>query len=219
MKKKGSKRSGKRGDVIALPRGIHPRELGKLRSMTVNGEAVFEGDFVTILQVNSAATSTQTQLTPAAIQSALSGTVFARMYNGTGAAVFTRYRIVGVGFTCIPFLVGATGGTIAGSYALVPGTFTGSTPGSDADVLGEANSLMYAPPAIATGSVTGAEYCSKPSRSVSLKFSGTDALWVDPSAVPTNPLATIIAVTLGTGVRVSYVLLGVRVQFKGFGFA
>lgn len=213
--KKGGKGSR---DVIALPKGIHAREVGRFRLKRVRGELVYEADFVTSFTVCTAAVAAATSITPANLITALSGTVFAKFYTGSGTGAFARCRFTGVGLSVSPLTVAGTVATGYGAYALIPGTTGGTLPSTVADVLNESSALVYVPPTITAGFATGIEYCSKPSKSLSLTFSGTDELWIDPGAVPSVGLATVLVYS-GTGAAfTSSVLLSCRAEFKGFGF-
>ncbi len=204
--------------MVALPKGIAAREVGRFVVKQIKGESVYEADFITVLSLTAVGGFGAQAITPASLITALGGTVFAKFFTGSGTGAFARCRFVGVGITCSPYTNSGTSASAAGAYALIPGTTTGTLPSSMVDVLNERSSLLYVPPTIATNATSGTEYCSKPSRSLSLAFSGTDELWIDPSAVPSTILATLLFVA-GSGATVTTpVFLTARAQLKGFGF-
>jgi hypothetical protein len=216
MKSKARKGGSKKGmSVIPLPRGIHSREVGKFTSKMIGGEEVYEAEFICPFTAVGAATAAATSITPANLVTALSTTVFAKFYTGSSTGAFARCRFVGVGLTVAPIPT-ATPST-AGAYALIPGLSAGTLPSSIYDVLNEVSSMLYVPPTVTSGATTGSEVSSKPSKSLSLLFSGTDAVWLDPGSIPSTTLATLLFYS-GTGaVTTSTVILSVRAQFKGFG--
>lgn len=202
--------------------------MGDLIFKSFNGEKGSEGVFLGTFACNAAATGMVTSFTPNSIIATLNGGLFAKCWNSTSTALYNRFRIVEVGITASPITASANLGSTSGAYALQSASSGGvpGVPSTMLDVLQLQESMQFLAPvrysalgvAAASGfRVNGPSWCSRPSRTLTWRPTGTDIPWVDTvtGVSATTPVMQYVYYGEGTGSATGEAFMAVRIQFVG----